>query len=165
MFIEVGNQTMPGILSGCVGAGRQNSVKPTQYHTILKVGKIPHISEKKCGNANWMTTHSYWPSQFLDTFKLFFFSKHQRNLIPLLNSSKINNAFHGLALASPLVSVLHMVAFNPIFCWGIVTTVWKIKHWNVCFVIQPDGSYELTKLLFVYYYLNMLFARRGHLGF
>ena len=31
MFIEVGNQTMPGILSGCVGAGRQNSVKPTQY--------------------------------------------------------------------------------------------------------------------------------------
>ena len=42
----IGNQTMSGILTGCFGAGQQNSVKPTQYHTILKVGKIPHISEK-----------------------------------------------------------------------------------------------------------------------
>ena len=47
MFIEVGNQTVLGILTGCVGVGRQNSVKPTQYHPILKVGKVPHISEKK----------------------------------------------------------------------------------------------------------------------
>ena len=46
MFIEVGNQTMPGILSGCVGAGQQNSVSPTQYHTILKVSKVPGTSEK-----------------------------------------------------------------------------------------------------------------------
>ena len=47
MFIEVGNQTMPGILTGCVGAGPHNSVKPTQYHSILKVRKVPNISEKK----------------------------------------------------------------------------------------------------------------------
>ena len=37
---------MPGIPTGCFGAGQQNSLKPTQYHTILKVGKVPHISGK-----------------------------------------------------------------------------------------------------------------------
>ena len=52
MFIEVANQTMPGILTGGVGAGQQKSVKPIQYHTILKQGKVPHIGEKKCGNGN-----------------------------------------------------------------------------------------------------------------
>ena len=54
--------------------------------------------------------------------KLFIFQKHQRNLIPLLNSAKINKAFHGLALARALVSVLYIVASNAIFGWGIVTT-------------------------------------------
>ena len=52
MFIEVGNQTMLGILTECIDAGQQNSVKPTQYHTILKVGKVSPISEKKWGNGN-----------------------------------------------------------------------------------------------------------------
>ena len=47
MFIEVGNQTRPGILSGCVGAGQRNSVKPTQYHTIFKKWGKSHTLVKK----------------------------------------------------------------------------------------------------------------------
>ena len=47
MFIEVGNQTMQGILTGSVGAEPHNSVKPTQCHTILKVAKVPHTPVEK----------------------------------------------------------------------------------------------------------------------
>jgi len=61
-------------------------------------------------------------------FKALNFSKHQRNLIPLWNSSKINKAFHGLAFASPaLVTVRHVVASKPIFHWGVVTT-WSLAN-------------------------------------
>lgn len=45
-FVEIGNQTMTGILSGCAGVGPHNSVKPTQCHTFPKMGKVPHTSEK-----------------------------------------------------------------------------------------------------------------------
>ena len=24
--------------------------------------------------------------------------------------------------------------------WGIVTTLWQIKNWSCCFVIEPDDS-------------------------
>ena len=41
MFIEVGNQTVPGILSGCVGAGRQNSVISHAISYNSKSGENP----------------------------------------------------------------------------------------------------------------------------
>ena len=75
------------------------------------------------------------------------------------DSSKINKAFHSLALARALVTVLDIFASNPVFYWGIiiVITLWQIKNWNCYFGIEPHGCYKLkTKLMFVYYYLNTL---------
>ena len=37
-----------------------------------------------------------------------------------------------------------------------MTTLWQLKDRNCCFVIEPHGSYELIKSMFVYYYLNKL---------
>ena len=47
MFIEVGNRTMQGILTGCVGAEPHNSVKPTQLSYNSKSGQSPTLTSAK----------------------------------------------------------------------------------------------------------------------